>query len=232
MKYLITLFTGLFLSPLFLIAQEDQEVVVVDSLYREDQIYIGLTYNVLANKPAGVDNRDFSGGVHFGVLRDMPINKRRNIAVAAGLGYAFNSYGHNLFVGKAESGEGVFIVLNEDYTYDKNRFITHELELPVELRWRTSTPETYRFWRVYGGIKFSYLFHFTSVFGQKGNTIRNSDIEELNRLRYTTFLNFGYNTFNFQVQYNLNGFLNDDARIDNVPVDMSTIKLGLIFYIL
>lgn len=232
MKYLHPLFIFIFLSPLFLYAQEDPEVIIVDSLYREDQIYIGLTYNVLTEKPEGVDNRNFSGGIHFGVLRDMPINKRRNVAIAAGLGYSFNSYGHNLFVGKEESGEGVFIALDEEYTYDKNKFVTHELELPVELRWRTSNFESYRFWRVYGGMKFSYLFHFSSVFQQEENKIRNSDIEELNRLRYTAFLNFGYNTFNFQVQYNLNGFFNDDARIDNVPVDMSTIKLGLIFYIL
>tara|TARA_R110000850_G_scaffold277058_1_gene421930 strand:+ start:174855 stop:175553 length:699 start_codon:yes stop_codon:yes gene_type:complete len=232
MKSLLILFTGLFLTPLFLNAQEDPEIVVVDSLYREDQIYIGFTYNVLTNEPEGVDNRNFSGGIHFGFLRDMPINKRRNVAIAAGLGYSFNSYGHNLFVGKEESGEGVFIPLDGDLTYDKNKFVTHELELPVEFRWRTSTPESYRFWRVYGGIKFSYIFHFNSVFRQEGNTIRNSDIEELNRLQYTAFLNFGYNTFNFQVQYNINGFFNDDARIDNVPVDLSTIKLGLIFYIL
>jgi hypothetical protein len=232
MKFLTLLFIGLFLLPLFSFAQDDSEIIVVDSLYREDQIYIGLTYNVLTDKPKGVDNRSFSGGIHFGFLRDMPLNKRRNVAIATGLGYSFNTYGHNLFVGKEESGEGVFILLDENYTFDKNKFVTHEFELPVELRWRTSTPESYRFWRVYGGMKFSYLFHFSSVFQQERNKIKNSDIEELNRLRYTAFLNFGYNTFNFQIQYSLNGFFNDNARIDGDPVDMSTIKLGLIFYIL
>lgn len=232
MKTKAILFIGLFALPFLTSAQEDPEIVLVDSLYREDQIYIGLIYNVLTDKPKGVDNKNFSGGVHFGFLRDMPINEKRNIAVAAGLGYSFNSYGHNLFVGKKASGEGNFIVLDENYTYDQNRFVTHELELPVEFRWRTSTFETYRFWRVYGGIKMSYLFHFTSVFKQEDKTIKNSDIKELNRLRYTAFLNFGYNTFNFQVQYNLNAFFNNDARINNQPVNLSAIKLGLIFYIL
>ena len=38
----------------------------VDSLYREDQFYIGITYNLLLNTPPGVRSRGLSGGIQGG----------------------------------------------------------------------------------------------------------------------------------------------------------------------
>lgn len=225
----LTLFV---LAPLFLNAQEVVSKQNIDSLYREDQFYLGITVNFLNERPKGVVTESFVGGINFGFLRDMPLNKRRNIAIATGLGYAYNNYGHSLFVGKDDSGESQFIVLDEDINYDKNRFDTHEIELPLELRWRTSTPEDYRFWRIYGGVKLGYAFSFKSMFKQDGGKYRLKDLDEFDRLRYTAFLNFGYNTFNLQIQYTINSFFTDDAQIDGVPVHMTAIKLGLMFYIL
>lgn len=235
MKLSLYLLSALLISPLFLIAQSSMtdKGQTVDSLYREDQIYLGITVNFLNQRPKGVITESFVGGINFGYLRDMPINKKRNVAIAAGLGYAYNNYGHSLLVGKDASGESIFTVLDDELIdYDKNRFETHEIELPLELRWRTSTPEVYKFWRIYGGVKLGYTFHFKSVFKQDGNKFRETSIDEFDRLRYTAFLNFGYNTFNLQVQYTINSFFNNDAQIDGVPINMTAIKLGLMFYIL
>jgi len=46
----------------------------VDSLYKEDQFYAGLTYNFLGNKPINLSQSGFSFGFHFGFIKDMPIN--------------------------------------------------------------------------------------------------------------------------------------------------------------
>lgn len=226
--YLLLLFLPLFAFP--------QETMVppqsVDSLYREDQIYFGLTVNFLNERPKGVVTESFVGGLSFGFLRDMPINKRRNVAIAAGLGYAYNNYGHNLFVGTDENNNSAFIVLDNNFDFNKNRFETHEIELPVEFRWRTSTPTEYRFWRVYGGVKLGYAFYFKSVYREDGMKVRNRKIDEFERLRYTAFLNFGYNTINFQVQYNINSFFDKDAQINGESINMTAIKLGIMFYFL
>ncbi|MEX0996755.1 MAG: porin family protein [Flavobacteriaceae bacterium] len=235
MKFSLFLLSALLISPLCAVAQATmlEKGQTVDSLYREDQIYLGITVNFLNERPKGVVTESFVGGINFGFLRDMPLNERRNVAIAAGLGYAYNNYGHSLFVGKDASGESIFTVLDSDLIdYDKNRFETHEIELPVELRWRTSTPEEYKFWRIYGGVKLGYAFHFKSVFKQDGDKFRETKIDEFERLRYTAFLNFGYNTFNLQIQYTINSFFNDEAQIDGVPINMTAIKLGLMFYIL
>lgn len=203
----------------------------IDSLYREDQFYLGLNYNLLIDKPKGIKNEGFSGGIYAGFLRDMPINKRRNVAIAAGFGYAYNYYGHNLFAGQNDTGEMQYIALNSDYSYTRNRFVTHEVEFPLEFRWRTSTPTSYKFWRVYAGVKFSYVFYYNSKYmGEE--TILVANIPDFNRLRAGLTLSLGWNTFNFQAYYGLNPFFNDDAKIDGENVNLNTLRIGIIFYIL
>ncbi len=230
-KNLLYIFLYL-LFPVSVLAQDMVSGTEIDSLYREDQFYIGLTYNILVDMPEGVKNQGFSGGLHFGFLRDMPINKRRNIAIAAGLGYAVNKYGYTMFIGDDGNDNNTFIALDDDFTYDKNRFVTHQIEMPIEFRWRTSTPESYRFWRIYSGVKLGYVYYHKATFVQGDNKIQQTAIPEFNKFRTSVFLNFGYNTFNFQVQYSLNPFFNDNASLDGQPIDFSTFKIGLIFYIL
>ena len=76
-------------------AQSSTEIVS-DSLYREDQIYVGVTYNAVINLPNGVSQNSFSTGLHLGVIRDFPINKRRNVAIGLGLGYSVNLFNQNI----------------------------------------------------------------------------------------------------------------------------------------
>ncbi len=220
------------LVPVSVLAQDMISRTEIDSLYREDQFYVGVTYNILVNTPENVNNEGFSGGFHLGFLRDMPINKRRNIAIAAGLGYAVNKYGYTMFIGDDGNNNTSFVALTDDFTYDKNRFVTHQIELPVEFRWRTSTPEFYRFWRIYSGFKLGYVYYHKATFVQDKNKIQQTAIPEYEKLRTSVFLNFGYNTFNFQVQYNLNPFFNKEASLNGQPIDLNAFKIGLIFYIL
>ncbi|MDT0644151.1 porin family protein [Zunongwangia sp. F363] len=204
---------------------------VIDSLYREDQFYVGLTFNLLTNKPEDISQSGFSGGFQAGFVRDFPLNKRRNIALGVGLGWAINSYGQNLFIGEEENGESIFRALDDDVSYDTNRFTTQAVEAPVEFRWRTSTATTYRFWRVYAGLRLGYIYHFRSNFVQDNNQVKQTEVPELERLRLGATFTFGYNTFNFHFYYSLNPFFGD-AYLQQEQIGLSTLKMGLMFYIL
>lgn len=57
-----------------ILAQSRIDTTQVDQKYREDQFYISLTYNLLSNKPNKVTQSGFSSGIHFGFIRDIPIN--------------------------------------------------------------------------------------------------------------------------------------------------------------
>lgn len=228
----------LFLVALiFLVRAQAQETInlaptVIDSSYREDQIYVGLTFHLMTELPGDIAQKAFSGGFHFGFIRDFPLNERRNIALGTGLGWSINTYGQELFIGQDENGGTIFRDLNAlDIDYDVNRFSTQLIEAPIEFRWRTSTPESYKFWRIYAGVKLGYAYFFKSNFRQDGNQVVQNDVPEFQRFRLGSTLTFGYNTFNFHIYYSLNPFFKD-AILNQSEIEMSTLKLGLMFYIL
>lgn len=203
----------------------------IDSLYREDQFYVGLTFNLISNKPNFISQSGFSGGIHAGFTRDFPLNKRRNVAIAVGLGWSLNSYSQNLFIGEDEAGESIFRELTNDIDYSTNRFSTQLIEAPLEFRWRTSTAETYKFWRIYTGLRLGYIYHFKSNFVQPGNQVIQTDVPELDRFRMGATFTFGYNTFNFHIYYSLNSLF-PDAQLNGETIDVSVFRAGLMFYIL
>jgi hypothetical protein len=132
--------------------------VKIDSLYREDQFYFGFTLNTLQKKPAGLTQDKFSSGFSMGFLRDMPINKKRTIAIAPGLGFSYNNYNQNLAITELNQIP-VYTIIDPTITYNKNRFTQFLVEVPIEFRWRTSTYDSHKFWRIYGGFKMGYLIY-------------------------------------------------------------------------
>lgn len=230
MHKLITLI--FLISGLAVFAQDSLPRPSVDSLYREDQFYIGANYNVPLNLPSGASTRGLTGGFQFGFLRDMPINKQRNLAIAIGAGFAVDQFGQNLFIGETPSDETIFMVLDESVDYTRNRFSMASVEVPFEFRWRTSTPVKYSFWRVYPGFRVGYAFWYKSTFKQPGNNVNQTKLPEFNPLRLSATLSAGYGNFNFFASYSLNTFFTEAETVDGEAVDFRALKVGLIFYIL
>ena len=234
MKFTTTLLVTFF-SVTMLWSQETaiDTTKVIDSNYREDQFYLAITYNLLANKPSNVSQTGFSSGFHLGFIRDFPLNERRNLGLGLGLGASINSYNHNIYVSKNDSGEIEYINLSDaDISYSKNKFSTYLVEMPLEFRWRTSTAEEYKFWRIYTGFKVGYLLASSTKFKGDLGTVKNKNIKDFNDFQYGVTFSAGYNTWNFHLYYSLNPILSKDAQITEQPIDMFAVKFGLIFYIL
>jgi hypothetical protein len=224
----------LFLFGLSAFAQEKTiDFEAPDSLYREDQFYIGLTYNKLQNTPDNLRQNKFSSGISFGFLRDMPFNKSRTWAIAAGLGYSFNVFNDNLLINQPDPNEasGNIYTFNPDLIYTKNKMTLHYIDLPIELRWRTSTPESHKFWRVYTGLKLSYLFYDKYKFIGSAESFKVTGNDDFNKLQYGVYIATGWNTWNFHAYYGLNPIFKN-AKVDGQSIDMKTFNLGLMFYIL
>lgn len=204
-----------------------------DSLYREDQFYFGFHINLMDNLPESVNQSGLSGGIMGGFIRDMPINKRRNWAIGVGAGISANTYGNNLFMAKDADGNGIFQALDADLVdYSTNRFSTYLAEVPIQLRWRTSTPEKSSFYRIYAGFTLGYMYHFKTNFVSNETSLRYSHFSELNRWRTGVHLSLGSNFVNFHVQYNFNPLF--DAKIQGTQeeVGIEIFKFGFIFYML
>ncbi|RYH73488.1 PorT family protein [Flavobacteriaceae bacterium 144Ye] len=225
------LFAFLLLSQ-FVLGQTTNDSTQVDSRYREDQFYVSATYNLLANKHQDVSQRGFSSGFHLGFIRDMPINKKRNVAVGLGIGLSANSYNQNLLIDEIPGGY-TYTVLDEDETsFSKNKFTTYVLEVPLEFRWRTSDASTYKFWRIYSGLKFGYVFANSTKFKGNSETIKLTNVSDFNTIQYGLTLSAGYDTWNIHFYYALNPIFESSAKIEDATIDMSVARIGIMFYIL
>jgi len=206
-------------------------VTSLDSLYKEDQFYIGVTYNLLANMPKDMSQNGFSSGFHLGFIKDMPINKNRNWSLGIGLGYSKNSVNHNLLISKEPLGTYAYELI-ESSQFTKNKFSQHLVEFPFEIRWRTSTLENYKFWRIYTGFKLGYVFASNIKFkGTPENNIMHN-IGDFEKLQYGLTLAVGYNTWNAYLYYGLNSVFKDEAKLNGKSLDIRAVKIGLMFFIL
>ncbi|MDO9595064.1 MAG: porin family protein [Lutibacter sp.] len=223
-KYLLIAFFLLYaLKPL---AQVNNDSII-DYKYLEDQLYLSLNYTILGNKPATISQKGFSGGFSLGFVKDLPINEQRNLGFGVGVGYAYNVYVQDLKISR-ENQTTVFELAEE---YKTNRFGIHSIELPLEFRWRTSTPEKYTFWRVYGGAKLAYLASAKTKFIDSDVVLTTKNIPEFNRFQYGATLAAGYGNWNLYFYYGLSPLFKN-AVFNDKKIDLKDINIGLKFYIM
>lgn len=232
------LFSCLFLVSFFnAFSQEDvkaevKPAVKIDSLYREDQFFFSVTYNLFTDIPPQFKQNKFSMGLSGGFLRDMPINKTRTVSIAAGLGLSYQNYYQNLTISKDGAGAVIYNV-NSYGEFVSNRYRQYSVDLPIEFRWRNSTYESTKFWRIYAGVKLSYVFSNTSILDDGENTYRINNNDAINKFQYGPYLSTGYNTWNLYLYYGLSPLFKDGTTtLSGEKLTMKTLNAGLIFYIL
>lgn len=216
---------------------EEQEIeldslpLIDDPLYREDQFYASISYNLIQNKSPGFSQNSFSTGLTIGFLRDMPVNKARTHALAAGLGYSYNNIHQNLSVTEA-GGTRYYVTAPED-EFNKNKLVLHYIDLPIEFRWRNSNSVSHKFWRIYTGFKVSYLFADKAQFEPKGDAVvKVKGNDDLNKLVYGVYVAAGWNTWNLYAYYGLNPIYKSARLSGGENIRLNSLNLGLMFYIL
>ncbi len=229
----IRMFILFFINSLWSLSQgTNKDVSELYNAYREDQFYAGITYNLLNNKPSGVSQNGFSSGFHFGFIRDMPLNERRNKAIGTGIGLSTNSYNQNLLIDQMDRVTTFKVIDESEINVSKNKFTTYVVELPIEFRWRTSTATEYNFWRIYSGFKFGYIVYNSTKFKSDQGDIKLSNLDAFNTLQYGLTLSAGYGTWNFHLYYGLNDIFENDSKLEDKNLDLKSFKIGLMFYIL
>ena len=224
MRFLVSL---LLLISFFISFSQKNDV---DNKYLEDQFYLGLYYSTLTSSPENFNQNKFSSTLNFGFIRDFPFNKQRNFGVGVGVGLSLSSSNSNLKLSDLNSSVSGEIVNGEDFT--KNKWNTTKIEFPFEVRWRTSTPTSYKFWRVYFGVKTSYLLKSKYKYESLSSdyTLENLPFR---KTQSGITVNAGNNTWNLGLYMGLNPIFNKEFGQNNPNLkDLKEFKLGLVFYIL
>ncbi|MEZ4853295.1 porin family protein [Flavobacterium sp.] len=191
---------------------------VVDSLFREDQFYFSISYNLVQNRPSGFKQYSFSSGLTAGFLRDIPLSKDRKWAIAPGLGYSYNNI--KQFINSAD------VVENPDVIEDiRTKISTHGIDLPFEIRWRNAIPTNHKFWRIYTGFKATYLVDATLKLETTTANETLKVLDNVNRWQYGVYIAAGFNTWNFYAHYGLNPIFKEGNKMTNL-------NFGFMFYIL
>ena len=195
--------------------------------YREDQIYFSVYYNSLGGELDNFKENKFSSSFNLGFIRDIPLSKSRKFALGIGLGYGLNSFNNNLKL--LSNNQNSYSLLSNRAMPKKNIFNFSEIQIPIEIRWRNSSPTSYKFWRIYAGLKYSKVLK--SSFKHE-SSIENYNLQSfpINKDQLGLTLNIGFNTWNIGLYKSLRPFFN--KKIASLPLDLEQFKLGLVFYIL
>ena len=111
----------------------------------------------------------------------------------------------------------------------RNRLSYHSIHFPIELRLRTSTLESFAFWRFYFGYKLNYNFlsNYKPFFGRK-TSLENYVTE----FTHCLSLSIGFNTWNIRFETGLSPILKILTNPNNIKDDFLISSVGLVFYIL
>ena len=201
--------------------------VISKDFYREDQFYIGSSYFIQTEPIKSFKQNGFSGNFQFGFIRDFPLNNNSTKAIGLGLGYERNFFTSNIQPIETNGNIDYRIVISR-FLESKNKISFSSFVLPIEYRWRSSSIDQYKFWRIYTGLKIKKNFPLYSN-PSYGSEITIDEIED-----WTTsiYLNTGYNTWNISLEYDLNPILKNQKTSNGENLNISFFRLGLVFYIL
>lgn len=199
--------------------------------YLDDQLFVALTYNVLTSMPQQMNQYSFPNTISFGYVRDIPLNKRRNIGLGVGVGYSFHTYYTNLSMTKNDSGPLISIMDSDQFK--NNRFSMQSIDFPIQLRFRGSTAEKYRFWRVYAGVTPSWVVRTHATVKNDYMKVRYYNLPYLENWLFTANLQVGYGKFTLKADYTINTLFKS-SLVQDVPglEDTRSLNFGLLVYIL
>ena len=205
-----------------------QDETLADSLYREDQIYLGVSFAVLLSDQFDFKPRGLSRHFQFGVVRDIPLSENGQFALGIGIGMSFARYNTNV-IRSDDFNSNISYTVSRNLEDNPFLFSLQSLDLPLSIRWRNSSSKDYVFWRIYGGISFQWNYRIYA----KKEGMSFSVSKDIQNIGVKTHLSFGYNTWNFYIAYKLTPFFNPTSFSNGAtPFDISPLKIGLIFYLL
>ena len=195
--------------------------------YREDQFFIGSTYFIQTEKIDEFKQNGFSGNFQLGFIRDLPLNKNSTKALGIGFGYERNYFTSN--IQPSEQNERIdYRIIVSRFLESKNKITFSSISLPIEYRWRKSSIDQYKFWRIYSGFKIKKNFSLKSNPSYGSDTV----IKDFNDWTSSIYINAGYNTWNISLEYDLKPIIEDKKTINGDNLNIRFLRLGLIFYFL
>lgn len=165
MKNSLLLAAFVLLSSTFAVAQsteseENERPKIVRELDRDDdKLVFEITNDMWLDLPDGVKLRGFSPGFKGYFYSDYTFGQNSNFSFAWGFGISADNVHSNAILVQEEFpngdlGEQQLVAYPDAYEYEKNKFVTTYLELPLELRFITKGRSPFK---IAAGFRVGYL---------------------------------------------------------------------------
>ncbi len=216
-----------------LVYESEKEMKVTDHLM------IGMGNDIWLDAPANVDIRGYNPSFVMSAMFDSRFGESR-ITFGAGLGLQSNNlYSNSFLVENNMNGKRAFAPIPDSIDYSKNKINVTYLELPVELRLRMGAEYDYTFAI---GFKVGYLIgsHIkfkgedylggNSISSDNKVKIKEHNISDLTKLRYTATARFAYKRISVFAHYNLVPLFEENELVNQQTgetTDMYLVTAGL-----
>ncbi len=209
----------------FLYSQKDS--LHLGDYYADDQLYLNIAYSQLIDQPKRIANTNFSYSLSGGFIKDIILNSSGTFSIAGGLGIGRDFFNHTLKIEEIKDRT----VFSNATSSTNHKISIVNLELPIQIRWRTSSANKYKFWRIYGGVAFLYNLNNTIRFTKDNEIIEYKNISSFKKWQYGATIAAGYDRFNINVFYGLTPMYRN-ATLNGNNIDTKVLKLGLVLFFL
>ncbi len=202
-------------------------------MHPTDRFIVTVFSDIWQNVPERMDKKAIQRGMSFKAMQDMPWG-RSSFSLATGIGFTSNNLYSDHYFGYTPNGHYDFYRLSGDY--DKNKLSLNYLDVPVQIRYRTRNLE--RNFRIYVGLKASYLvnahtkyygkassvtnIYFDTPFspGSRSIKIKEHKLENINKHKISMTGMLGVGSVNIYLSYALTSIFEDNQSEDMFPISL------------
>jgi len=200
----------------------------VEKVYdrHEDKIVLEITNDMWLNVPEGVDLRGFSPGAKVYLYSDYTFGES-DVSFAWGLGVSVDNVHSNAeFIQESAEegtvGDQILTPFSETYEYNKNKFVTTFIELPLELRYIKTGRNPFK---LAAGFRVGYMVsNHQKIIDTEGKR-KYYDFDNMNRLRYGVSARLGVGMVQLTGFYSLVPLIESGKGSE----DITAVSLGLSF---
>lgn len=191
----------------------------------EDKIVLEITNDMWLNTPEGVELNSFSPGFKGYFFSDYSFGKS-DFSWAWGLGVSVDNVRSNaafiLSVNEDGSlGDQVLTPFPEGYEFERNKFVTTYLELPIEFRYIKTGRNPFKF---AAGFRVGYMLSNHQKIIDTDGKRKFYDFDNINDFRYGVSARIGVGKIQLTGFYSLVPLIEADKGTDLIPV-----SIGLAF---
>lgn len=185
-----------------------------------------LTHEAILNPIEGLESQWYSNASHFSFMGEKLLGTS-HFSLALGLGYSTRNYHNNLQLVQNPTSEQTYLLIPDSVSYSINKFTSSALEIPFEIRYRSSLNKRGRYYRISLGFKVGYRLRSYAEYRQGDYHVKYHNLSDLNRWQTTAYLRLGRGYLSLYAGYQFSPLFTSGNADGKSLAGMKTLSLGL-----